>query len=190
MSERQVTFDGVTYPLPQPFMVIATQNPFEFEGTYPLPESQLDRFLLRTRVGYPHRVDELQVLANHRSGEPVDALQPVVDSQQVIQLQQAVREVQVEESINDYLLDIVEHTRNCQELHAGVSTRGAICLYRAAQSLALVEGRQFVVPDDIKRLAVPVLAHRVIARGYLHGGQREAVETLIGRLLDEVPVPA
>lgn len=190
MSERQVSFDGRTYELPQPFMVIATQNPFEFEGTYPLPESQLDRFLLRTRVGYPQREDELQVLASHRRGEPVDQLEPVIEPQQVMAAQELVRQVHVEESIYEYLLDIVEHTRNCPELLAGVSTRGAICLYRASQALALVEGRDYVIPDDLKRLAVPVLAHRVIARGYAHGGQRDAAEALIGRLVEEVPVPA
>jgi MoxR-like ATPase len=190
MSERQVSVDGQTHPLPRPFMVVATQNPVEFEGTYPLPESQLDRFLLRIPMGYPAREVELQVLTSHRAGEPVDQLPAVLDCQQVVQLQQAVREVAVEDSINGYLLDIVAATRRCEELHVGVSTRGALAFYRAAQAAALVSGRQFVVPDDIKSLAVPVLAHRVIPRGYLHGGQRQAIEALVERLLDEVPVPA
>ena len=190
MSERQVSVDGQTHPLPRPFMVIATQNPVEFEGTYPLPESQLDRFLLRIPMGYPAREVELQVLTNHRAGEPVDALPAVLDCQQVVALQDAVREVAVEDSMNGYLLDIVTATRHCEELHVGVSTRGALAFYRAAQAAALVSGRQFVVPDDIKALAVPVLAHCVIPRGYLHGGQRQAVEALIERLVDEVPVPA
>ena len=178
MSERQVSADGQTHPLPRPFMVIATQNPVEFEGTYPLPESQLDRFLLRIPLGYPQREVELQVLSTHREGEPVDSLGPVLDCQQVLALQAAVRQVQVEDSINGYLLDIVEATRRCDELHVGVSTRGALAFYRAAQAAAVVAGRQYVVPDDVKRLAVPVLAHRVIPKGYLHGGQREAVEAL------------
>jgi len=189
MSDHQVTVDGQTYTLPQPFMVIATQNPFEFEGTYPLPESQLDRFLMRIAVGYPDREDEMQVLSSHRIGEPVENLQHVLDAEQVISLQQAVRRITMDESINGYLLDIVEATRKCDDLRVGVSTRGALCLYRAAQALALVENRDFVIPDDVKRLAIPVLSHRVIAKGYLQGTHRQAMETLIGRLVDEVPVP-
>ena len=170
MSERQVSADGQTHPLPRPFMVIATENPVEFEGTYPLPESQLDRFLLRIPLGYPQREVELQVLATHREGEPVDSLSAVLDCEQVASLQAAVRQVQVDDSINEYLLDIVEATRRCDELQVGVSTRGALALYRAAQAAALVAGRPYVVPDDVKHLAVPVLAHRVIPKGYLHGG--------------------
>jgi MoxR-like ATPase len=189
MSDCQVTADGHTYPLPQPFMVIATQNPYEFEGTYPLPESQLDRFLLRIAVGYPDRDDELQVLASHRAGKPIDNLQSVIDGPQVVALQHAVRRVAMDESINSYLLDIVDATRRSEELRVGVSTRGVLCLYRSAQALALVENRDFVVPDDVKRLAVPVLSHRVIAKGYLQGTQRQAMEALVSRLVDDVPVP-
>ena len=189
MNERQVSVDGQTHPLPRPFMVIATQNPVEFEGTYPLPESQLDRFLLRIPLGYPQRQFELKVLTTHREGEPVDRLEPALNCGQIVSLQEAVREVEVEDSINAYLLDIVESTRNCDDLHVGVSTRGALALYRAAQAAALVDGRPYVVPDDVKKLAVPVLAHRVITKGYLHGGQREAIEALVERLVEEVPVP-
>jgi MoxR-like ATPase len=189
MSERQVSADGQTHPLPRPFMVIATQNPVEFEGTYPLPESQLDRFLLRIPLGYPKRDVELQVLTSHREGEPVDSLGPALDCDQVAALQAAVRQVAFEDSINQYVLDIVEATRRCDELHVGVSTRGTLALYRAAQAAALAAGRRFVVPDDVKQLAVPVLAHRVIPKGYLHGGDREAIESLIERLVDDVHVP-
>jgi MoxR-like ATPase len=189
MNDGQVTIDGHTHLLPRPFMVIATQNPFEYEGTYPLPESQLDRFLLRIAVGYPDRDDELQVLASHRAGEPIDTLEHVLDAEQVVALQHAVRAVAVDESINAYLLDIVEATRNSGELRVGVSTRGALCLYRAAQALALIENRDFVTPDDVKRLAVPVLSHRVIAKGYAQGTQRETIEAVIGRLVDDVRVP-
>jgi MoxR-like ATPase len=189
MSDRQVSADGKTHKLPQPFMVIATQNPFEFEGTYPLPESQLDRFLLCTKVGYPDRADELQVLLSHRQGEPVDDLRPTLTCEQVVALQNAVRQVAVDDAIQQYLMDLVAATRSCDQLHVGVSTRGAICLYRAAQALALIERRDYVVPDDIKRLAVPVISHRVIPKGYLHSGQRQAVEALIQRLVDDVPVP-
>lgn len=189
MSEGQVSIDGETHDLPRPFMVIATQNPFEFEGTYPLPESQLDRFLMRISIGYPDRESERQVLLSHREGEPVDTLSPVVDSKQVVAIQQVVRTIAVEKSIDEYILDIAEATRNCDELHVGVSTRGTLSLYRAAQALAVLEGREFVVPDDVKQLAVPVLGHRVIAKGYLHGGHREAIEAVIRRLVEETPVP-
>lgn len=189
MSDGQVSSDGHTHRLPQPFMVIATQNPFEFEGTYPLPESQLDRFLLRTSVGYPDREDELQVLLSHRQGEPVEQLQPVLSCQQVLHMQQTVRQVSVDEAIVEYLMNIVDATRTSDELQVGVSTRGALGFYRAAQALALTEGREFVVPDDVKRLAVPVLAHRVVCRSYSHANQRKAVESIVSRLVDEAPVP-
>jgi MoxR-like ATPase len=189
MSDHQVSMDGQTHMLPRPFMVIATQNPFEFEGTYPLPESQLDRFLLCTKVGYPSRSDELQVLATHRRGEPVEDLPAVLSCEQVLSLQAAVREVAVEASVQEYLLDLVEATRNNPEVHVGVSTRGALSLYRASQALALIEGRRYVVPDDLKRLAGPVMAHRIITKGFLHSGQRGAVESLIQRLVEEVTVP-
>ena len=190
MSERQVSVDGQSNRLAQPFMVIATQNPLEFEGTYPLPESQLDRFLLRISVGYPDRVHELEVLSSHREGEPVDRLEPVLGCDQIIELQEAVRRVKVDPSIDDYVLEVVHATRGSDDLHVGVSIRGALSLYRASQASALVEGRDFVVPDDVKRLAVSVLSHRVITKGYLQGSQREAIEALIQRLVEEVPVPS
>jgi MoxR-like ATPase len=189
MSDSQVSVDGVTHNLPRPFIVIATQNPFEFEGTYALPESQLDRFLLRTSMGYPDREAERQVLASHREGEPVEHLKPVLSCPQVVSLQDAVRQVAVEASIYDYLLDIVEITRKCEELHVGVSTRGALSLYRAAQASALIDGRNFVVPDDIKQLTSSVLAHRVVTKGYIQGDSRGAAESIIERLVAEVPVP-
>lgn len=189
MSDHQVSFDSVTYDLPRPFMVIATQNPFEFEGTYPLPESQLDRFLMRIAVGYPSRDDELQVLASHQDGEPVDHLAPVLNCDQIRSLQQSVREMRVDDAIRHYILDIVEATRTSEELHMGVSTRGAICLCHASQALAFVEGRDFVVPDDVKRLAIPVLSHRVLVRSYLNSGHREATEAVIERVLEDIPVP-
>jgi MoxR-like ATPase len=189
MSEGQVSVDGQTFPLPRPFLVMATQNPFEFEGTYALPESPLDRFLLRISMGYPGRDDERRVLVSHRQGEPVQELEPVIECEQVAALQEAVRTIVFEESVGDYLLDIVERTRNSDELRVGVSTRGALSLYRAAQALALIEGRQFVVPDDVKRLAPLVLAHRVILKGYLRTGQREAAEALIRRLVEQTAVP-
>ena len=189
MSEGQVSVDGQTFTLPRPFLVIATQNPFEFEGTYALPESQLDRFLLRISMGYPGRDDERRVLTSHRQGEPVQELEPVIECEQVAALQEAVRTIVFEESVGDSLLDIVHKTRQSDELRVGVSTRGALSLYRSAQALALIEGRQFVVPDDVKRLAPMVLAHRVILKGFLRTGQREAAEALIRRLVEQTAVP-
>lgn len=190
MSDGQASIDGHSHELPSPFIVIATQNPFEFEGTYPLPESQLDRFLIRISMGYPDREEERQVLISHRENEPVDELHSVINGSQILQLQQAVRQVTVEDSIYEYLLDLIESTRNCDELHVGISTRGALCMYRATQAFALINGRDFVVPDDVKALASAVMAHRVIPKGYLHAGQREAVEQLIQRLVQDIKVPA
>lgn len=190
MSDGQISADGDTHELPSPFMVVATQNPFEYEGTYPLPESQLDRFLVRISLGYPSRDDERRVLENHRQQKPVDQLQAAVSAEEVTQLQQAVRDVRIDSSIHDYLLDIVSATRDSDELHVGVSTRAAISVSRASQSLALLRGRDYVVPDDVKELAVPALSHRVISKGFLHGSKREAVEGIMRRLVDTVPVPA
>lgn len=189
MSEGQVSVDGQTMKLPTPFLVIATQNPYEFEGTYSLPESQLDRFLVRISVGYPAADDERRVLSSHRLGEPVQDLQPAVSGEQILQLQQAVRQVRVDDSLGNYLLEIVHLTRQCPELRVGVSTRGALSLYRAAQSLALIEGRAFVIPDDIKRLTPAVLAHRVLLKGLARTAQREVAESIIGRLTEQVAVP-
>lgn len=189
MSDAQASVDGITHALPKPFLVIATQNPFEFEGVYPLPESQLDRFLLRISMGYPHVDQERQVLTTHRTGEPVDQLQSVLTGTQVNDLQAAVREVKVVDAVSDYLLAIVAATRKSPDLHVGVSTRGALSLYRASQAAAFVDGRDFVTPDDVKSLAVVTLAHRVIGKSYLQGGQREVNEALIARLLDETPTP-
>lgn len=189
MSEGQVSVDGQTYNLPQPFLVIATQNPYEFEGTYALPESQLDRFLLRLSIGYPGREDERRVLATHRGGEPVQELQSAAHGDQVSLLQQTVREVRFDEAVSDYLLEVVHRTRESPELRVGVSTRGALSFYRAAQALAFVEGRNFVTPDDVKRLAPFVLAHRVLLRSSVRSGQREVAEAVIRRLTDSVTVP-
>lgn len=189
MSEGQVSVEGKTYPLDAPFFVLATQNPYEFEGTYPLPENQLDRFMLCIDIGYPDREVEKTVLVNHRDGEPVDRLQPVISGDQLRNLQQAVREVRVDDAINNYLLDLVHATRSHEELLLGVSTRGVLTLYRACQSLALIEGRAFVTPDDVKRLAGPVLAHRLSVRGVLREGQRERAKQVIRQILAKLAVP-
>lgn len=190
MSESQVSVDGVSYPLPQPFIVIATQNPFEFEGTYPLPESQMDRFLLRTAVGYPLRDVEREVLTSHREGEPVDHLEPVVTPEEVHEAQQSVRNVRFDESLADYLLDIIHLTRSSDAIRVGVSTRGALSFYRGCQARAVTEGRDFVTPDDIKSMAVPALAHRVIPEGVFQGADRQSVESQMAELLEQVPVPS
>jgi MoxR-like ATPase len=189
MSDTQVSTEGKTYPLDPPFIVLATQNPYEFEGTYVLPESQLDRFMIRIRMGYPLRSEERRVLTSHRQGEPVESLQPVLTADDVLQLQHAVRTVKVDDAIADYLLDIVHATREGEDLHVGVSTRGALTLYRAAQSFALVSGRSYVVPDDIKTLAVPVLAHRVVGKSFLQAGEFGAAEAIIRDLVDKLRVP-
>lgn len=190
MSDSQVSVEGKTYPLDPPFIVLATQNPYEFEGTYVLPESQLDRFMIRLKMGYPIRSEERKVLSSHRRGEPVESLRPVLGSDDIIQLQHGVRAVRFEDSIAEYLLDIVHATRKAEELHVGVSTRGALTLYRAAQSLALVSGRDYVVTDDVKTLAVPVLAHRVVGKSFLQAGEFGAAEEVIRDLVDRVRVPS
>lgn len=189
MNEGQVSVDGETYPLELPFFVLATQNPFEFEGTYPLPENQLDRFMLCIEVGYPERSVERQVLSAHRNGEPVEQLSPVLKGEQLRKLQAEVRGVRVDDSINDYLLEIIHATRQHEELALGVSTRGALTLYRAIQSLALVEGREFAIPDDVKRLVPPVLAHRLICRGNVRLGQRARARAILDQILQRIPVP-
>lgn len=189
MSEGQVSIDGTTHELPKPFIVVATQNPFEFEGTYSLPESQLDRFLFRTSVGYPDREMEQKVMLTHRSGEPVDDLSPVVSVDEIMQAQHAVRETKFDESLVDYLLDIVDATRKHDGFQVGVSTRGALSFYRGCQARAITESRDYVTPDDIKSLAVAALAHRVIPEGIFQGANREGVETQIADLVQQVPVP-
>src|SRR5271155_431419 len=189
MSDRQVSIEGKTYTLAPPFIVLATQNPYEFEGTYVLPESQLDRFMIRLRMGYPIRSEERKLFASHRDGEPVETLGAALSVEDVLMLQRSVRAVQVDDAIGEYLLDIVHATRRSEDLHVGVSTRGALTLYRAAQSLALVSGRAYVVTDDVKSLVVPVLAHRVVGKSFLQAGEFGAAEAIIRDLVDRIRVP-
>lgn len=189
MGEGQVSVDGETHRLPDPLLVIATQNPFEFEGTYLLPESQLDRFLFRISVGYPAVEHEIALLISHRVGEPVDNLKPVLSLERIRQIQEATRSVHVDDSLVKYLLDIVHATRNSEAVQVGVSTRGALAYYRAAQALAVVEDRDHVVPDDIKKLAIPVLAHRIVPRGLLPGADRTASEEVVRDVIANVVVP-
>jgi MoxR-like ATPase len=189
MSEGKVSIDGVTHDLPQPFMVVATQNPFEFEGTYSLPESQLDRFLLRTSIGYPERSIEREVLKTHRMGEPVDSLVSVVSNEEIMAAQAKVREVKIDESLVEYLLDLIEATRDHEGFQVGVSTRGALSFYRGCQAHAVTDGRDYVSPDDIKALAIPVLSHRILPEGLFQGASREAVENQMRDLIQQIPVP-
>lgn len=189
MSDRQVSVDGVSHPLTAPFLVLATQNPFEFEGTYPLPESQLDRFLMRLQIGYPDRQAELEILSSHRNGEPVDELSPVLRGEQVVDLQLLTRKVRVEPSLANYMLDLVAATRSHPEIALGASPRAALGLYRAAQASALLEGRDYVIPDDVKTLAVPVLAHRLLSHGMRQSGKDLPAASVVRSLLDQIEVP-
>ena len=190
MNEHQVSLDHHTYRLPRPFMVLATQNPLEYQGTHPLPESQLDRFLLKIRIGYPDRNDEKEILKG-TGATALEQIEPVLSAAEVTDLQAATEKVRVEESLLDYVMAIVGATRRSPLLTLGVSPRGALALLRASQGHALADGREYVVPDDIKRLAVPALAHRVLVRARLEraaGSELEA-DAIIDALLQEIPVP-
>ncbi len=189
MSERQVSVDGITYPLPTPFLVLATQNPYEFEGTYPLPENQLDRFMMCLSLGYPDRKAELEILNRHRNGQPVDSLTPVTSAEEIQEMQKQVQAVKVDSSLSEYMLEIAERTRNHPELTLGISTRGALTLYRAAQSMAYLQGRNYMIPDDIKQTAVPVLAHRLVCRGVLSEDHRQRGAQILRAILDSIAVP-
>jgi MoxR-like ATPase len=190
MSERQVSLDGATRPLGPPFVVLATQNPFEFEGTYPLPESQLDRFLMRLSIGYPPRAAEKRILAEHRAGEPVDTLQSVLSPEDIQALQHTVRQVRFDDRLQDYLLNIVEATRASPHVHIGASTRAGLGLYRAAQAHALLDGRDYVVPDDVKQLAGPVLGHRLLMKSLRPTDGRSSAEVFLSEELQRLPVPS
>ncbi len=190
MNEHQITIDGVTYPMAQPFMVIATQNPVEHHGTYPLPESQMDRFLMRIRVGYPDPESEREIVrAAQRATAP--EVRPVLGPAELIEMQEAVERIRVDDALVGYILAIVEQTRRHEQLALGVSPRGAQGLYRAAQAMALIEGRDYVLPDDIKRLAVPVFAHRVVLnqRTTLITRSTEVSERILNEILKRVEVP-
>jgi MoxR-like ATPase len=190
MNIARVSIDGVTHRLPDPFLVIATQNPLEFEGTYPLPESQLDRFLLRLSIGYPDRDDENRILAAQQRVDPIDRIRPVIHARDVAEIQAAVRETRIDESVRDYIVRVVHATRESRHLRLGASTRGAAALQRAAQAHAFLEGRDYVLPDDVKRLAGAVLAHRVMPEGGLLAEASHARrEKLIEEILESVEVP-
>jgi MoxR-like ATPase len=190
MNEGQVSIDGKSHALPQPFMVIATQNPVEHHGTYPLPESQLDRFLMRLRLGYPDPASEREIVRNFGGSLPAPAASGLA-GEDILRLQESVHAIAVDEALVDYMLAIVEKTRSHEALALGVSPRGSQALYRAAQALALVEGREYVIPDDVKRLATPIFAHRVVinTRATLAPRRADVAERIIEEILSRVEVP-
>ena len=189
MSEEQVSIENQTMPLERPFMVVATQNPFEFEGTYHLPENQLDRFLLKVAVGYPERASEQRIITTQPGRNALEHLKPVMNASEVIALQDMTPNIKLDVSIVDYILDLVEATRNSEELHLGVSPRGSLALTQAAQAAALLDGREYVTPDDVKSLFVPVCAHRVISKTYLHNGDAKATDRTLLAILDRIATP-
>lgn len=188
MEERQVTVDGKTYPLPKPFMVLATQNPIEYEGTFPLPEAQLDRFLLRVRLGYPNIPDEIEVLDRQQLRHPIDSLSSVIELKPLLYAMEEVKKVFVSDPIKRYIVDLINRTRQNNDIYLGASPRGSLALYRTGQVMASMAGREYVLPDDIKKLAVPVLAHRVIV-GTEARLKELSAEGLIQEILDNTPVP-
>jgi len=190
MNEAQVTVDNRTHPLPQPFLVLATQNPIEHHGTYPLPESQMDRFMLRIRMGYPSRASEKEILRNRAAGIS-DGVQPVMQAADVGALQEAVPRVKVDESLLDYALAIVDKTRASEQLSLGVSPRGSVMLHRAAQGRAFLAGRDYCLPDDFKQLIVPVFAHRVIVNSRYVSTQKKSqqADAILSDIVESTPVP-
>ena len=191
MNENQVTVDKRTSPLPQPFMVMATQNPIEHHGTYPLPESQLDRFLMRLKIGYPSADSEKEILQNFAQSDPLGNIRPVMTGAEVVEIQNQVRRVKVDEELVNYMLAIVEKTRQHEYLSLGVSPRGSMSLYRAGQALAFLEGRNYCIPDDFKRLILPVFSHRcVVSSRYISTLKKsDQTEAILGGIIDSAPVP-
>jgi len=188
MEERQVTVDGLTHKMPRPFLVLATQNPIEYEGTFPLPEAQLDRFLLRITLGYPAASDEVAIVQRQQLAHPIDALNQVASPEQLVELQDAVKKVYLDPLLIQYIVGLVDATRAHSSVYLGASPRGSLSLSRAAQARALLQGRDFVLPDDIKALAEPVLAHRVII-GAAARMKEVTGPQVVGEVLNTVPVP-
>jgi MoxR-like ATPase len=188
MEERQVTVDGVTRPLPRPFMVLATQNPIEYEGTFPLPEAQLDRFLMRIRLGYPETEDEVRILERQQFRHPIEELEQVASVEELLEAQEAVRAVYVAPRLKRYIVDLTRRTRQYPDVYLGASPRGSLTLYRAGQARAAIHGRDFVLPDDVKALAIPALGHRVIV-GPTARMRDVTAEQIVEEILRQVPVP-
>jgi MoxR-like ATPase len=191
MAEGHVTVEGTTYQLPAPFIVVATQNPIEHHGTYPLPESQLDRFMLRIRIGYPDPEIEKIILRDRVAGDPLDNLRPVMSGADIAGLQRVVAAVTVDDALVDYLMRVVTATRDSEMLDLGVSPRGTLALFRAAQALALTEGRDYCVPDDIKRLVLPVFSHRLLVNSRFSSSLRrsEEAEAVLREIMKTISVP-
>ena len=191
MNEGQVTVDGASHRLPQPFLVIATQNPVEHHGTYPLPESQLDRFLMRAHMGYPEGESEREILRSEAGAAQLDSVQPVLTAAEVLEMQDEVSHVGVDDSLLEYALEIVRRTRDSQYLSLGVSPRGSLALYRAAQAMAFLDGRNFCTPEDFKRLAVPIFAHRVVVNARYSSTLKKSgqAEQVLREILETVTVP-
>jgi len=188
MQERQATVDGVTRPLPRPFLVLATQNPIELEGTFPLPEAQVDRFLMRLRLGYPSEADEGEILQRFEREDPLATLEPVLGPDELLAIQQQVRAIHVEDDLREYVVRVVRATRDHRAVELGGSPRGSLFLYRTAQALAAIRGRDFVLPDDVKTLAPHVLAHRLILNPDARLRGRKA-DQIVQEIVGEVPVP-
>jgi MoxR-like ATPase len=189
MEERQSTIDGVTYPMPSPFLVMATQNPIEYEGTFALPEAQLDRFMLRLRIGYPKAMEEIVILDEQKRTHPIEAVQQVLDADELRLMQSGVKEVYVDQAVAEYIVRLVTATREHPDVYLGASPRGSISLYRATQAFAAMEGRDYVIPDDVKSLAVAVLAHRLIVKS--QASLREVdPDRIVREILASVPVAA
>jgi MoxR-like ATPase len=193
MNEAQVTIENMTYALPRPFMVLATQNPIEHHGTYPLPESQLDRFLMRIEVGYPDPAAEKEILKRFSNGRQQHRTEAVLTPSEVLHLQDESRKTHIGEPIVDYMIQIVNRTRQHQEIELGISPRGTAALFRAAQALAMLEGRSFVIPDDVKKLIHPVFEHRLVmgrtgARGRAHAAAE--AKTILSEIVAQIPIPA
>lgn len=188
MEERQVTVDGVTHPLPHPFLVLATQNPIEYEGTFPLPEAQLDRFLLKLKLGYPSKSDEARVLERQQFKHPFEELQSAATLDQLFAAQEAVRAIYVAQQVKDYIVDLATYTRNHAEVYLGASPRGSLALFRCAQARAALEGRDYVLPDDVKALAPATLAHRIILGPAARLRDVDS-ENIVQDILKKVPVP-
>src|ERR1700704_5828093 len=188
MEEAQVTVDGVTYRLPEPFMVMATQNPIEYEGTFPLPEAQLDRFMMNIRLGYPKAADEVNILTSHQHHHPLDDLAQIMTAEELVRIQRQVRSIHVDASICEYIVAITNATRNHQNIYLGSSPRGSLALFGAAQALAAMRGRNYVIPDDVKLLVKPPLAHRIIMTPAARV-RSIAPTTILDEIMQSVPVP-
>jgi MoxR-like ATPase len=188
MEERQVTVDGETHILPQPFMVLATQNPIEYEGTFPLPEAQLDRFLLRVRLGYPNSAEEMEILGEQQIKHPIETLKTIIKVEEVKSAIKAIKNVHVSPPVKQYIVDLTNRTRRNGDIYLGASPRGSLALFRTGQAMAALEDRDYVLPDDGKEMAIPVLAHRVIV-GPAARLRELSAEKIIEEIVDDLPVP-